>query len=328
MNEPVRVAVSGAAGQIGYSLLFRIASGSMLGPDQSVILQLLEIPPAMKALEGVAMELNDGAFPLLAGIDSSDNPNIAFEGANIALLVGSRPRSKGMERKDLLEANGAIFTVQGKAINNNAADDVRVLVVGNPANTNALIAMNNAPDVPDDRFTAMTRLDHNRAMAQLANKLDASVNDIKKMTIWGNHSATQYPDVFHCKVNGSDAAAAIGDQAWLSDSFIPTVQQRGAAIIEARGLSSAASAASAAVDHVHDWILGTDEGDWVSMAIASDGSYGVAEGLMSSFPVTCSGGEYSIVGDLEINEFSRDRIDASVAELAEERETVRELGLI
>ena len=328
MNDPVRVAVSGAAGQIGYSLLFRIASGSMLGPDQPVVLQLLEIPPAMNALEGVAMELNDGAFPLLAGITQSDNPNIAFDGANIALLVGSRPRSKGMERKDLLEANGAIFTVQGKAINNNAADDVRVLVVGNPANTNALIAMNNAPDVPDDRFTAMTRLDHNRAMAQLASKLDASVNDIKKMTIWGNHSATQYPDVFHCKVNGSVASTAIGDQAWLTDSFIPTVQQRGAAIIEARGLSSAASAASAAVDHVHDWMLGTDAGDWVSMAIASDGSYGVAEGLMSSFPVTCGGGEYSIVDDLEINEFSRSRIDASVAELAEERETVRELGLI
>ena len=328
MNDPVRVAVSGAAGQIGYSLLFRIASGSMLGPDQPVILQLLEIPPAMSALEGVAMELNDGAFPLLAGITQSDNPNIAFEGANIALLVGSRPRSKGMERKDLLEANGAIFTVQGKAINNNAADNVRVLVVGNPANTNALIAMNNAPDIPNDRFTAMTRLDHNRAMAQLANKLDASVNDIHKMTIWGNHSATQYPDVFHCAVNGSDAASAIGDLAWLADSFIPTVQQRGAAIIEARGLSSAASAASAAVDHVHDWILGTDQGDWVSMAVASDGSYGVAEGLMSSFPVTCSGGEYSVVSGLDINEFSRIRIDASVAELAEERETVRELGLI
>ena len=300
----------------------------MLGPDQPVILQLLEIPPAMSALEGVAMELNDGAFPLIAGITQSDNPNIAFEGANIALLVGSRPRSKGMERKDLLEANGAIFTVQGKAINNNAADNVRVLVVGNPANTNALIAMNNAPDIPNDRFTAMTRLDHNRAMAQLANKLDASVNDIHKMTIWGNHSATQYPDVFHCAVNGSDAASAIGDLAWLADSFIPTVQQRGAAIIEARGLSSAASAASAAVDHVHDWILGTDQGDWVSMAVASDGSYGVAEGLMSSFPVTCSGGEYSVVSGLDINEFSRIRIDASVAELAEERETVRELGLI
>ena len=328
MNEPVRVAVTGAAGQIGYSLLFRIASGSMLGPDQPVILQLLEIPPAMRALEGVAMELNDGAFPLLAGIDQSDDPNNAFEGANIALLVGSRPRSKGMERKDLLEANGAIFTVQGKALNNNAADDVRVLVVGNPANTNALIAMNNAPDIPNDRFTAMTRLDHNRAKAQLANRLDASVNDVRKMTIWGNHSATQYPDVFHCTVNGSDAASAIGDLDWLADSFIPTVQQRGAAVIEARGLSSAASAASAAVDHVHDWMLGTAEGDWVSMAIASDGAYSVPEGLISSFPVTCADGEYSVVGGLDVNEFSRARIDASVAELAEERETVRELGLI
>ena len=328
MNEPVRVAVTGAAGQIGYSLLFRIASGSMLGPDQPVILQLLEIPPAMKALEGVAMELNDGAFPLLAGIDQSDDPNNAFEGANIALLVGSRPRSKGMERKDLLEANGAIFTVQGKALNNNAADDVRVLVVGNPANTNALIAMNNAPDVPNDRFTAMTRLDHNRAMAQLAERLDASVNDVNKMTIWGNHSATQYPDVFHCTVNGSDAASAIGDLDWLADSFIPTVQQRGAAIIEARGLSSAASAASAAVDHVRDWMLGTDEGDWTSMAIASDGSYGVPEGLISSFPVTCAAGEYSIVEGLELNAFSRARIDKSVAELSDERDTVRELALI
>lgn len=328
MNDPVRVAVSGAAGQIGYSLLFRIASGSMLGPNQPVILQLLEIPPAMKALEGVAMELNDGAFPLLAGISESDDPNVAFEGANIALLVGSRPRSKGMERKDLLEANGVIFTVQGKAINEHAADDVRVLVVGNPANTNALIAMHNAPDVPDHRFSAMTRLDHNRAIAQLANKLDVSVNDIKQMTIWGNHSATQYPDVFHCRVNGSDATTAIGDKCWLADTFIPTVQQRGAAIIEARGLSSAASAASAAVDHVHDWMLGTDEGDWVSMAIPSDGSYGVAEGLMSSFPVTCVAGSCSVVSGLNINEFSRERIDASVAELAEERETVRELGLI
>lgn len=328
MNDPVRVAVSGAAGQIGYSLLFRIASGSMLGPNQPVILQLLEIPPAMKALEGVAMELNDGAFPLLAGISESDDPNVAFEGANIALLVGSRPRSKGMERKDLLEANGAIFTVQGKAINDHAADNVRVLVVGNPANTNALIAMNNAPDVPDHRFTAMTRLDHNRAIAQLASRLDVSVNDIKKMTIWGNHSATQYPDVFHCRVNGSAAVTAIGGQSWLADTFIPTVQQRGAAIIEARGLSSAASAASAAVDHVHDWMLGTDEGDWVSMAIPSDGSYGVAEGLMSSFPVICVDGSYTVVAGLDINEFSRNRIDESVDELVEERETVRELGLV
>jgi len=315
MNEPVRVAVTGAAGQIGYSLLFRIASGSMLGPDQPVILQLLEIPPAMGALEGVAMELDDGAFPLLAGITQSDDPNTAFDGAHIAMLVGSRPRSKGMERKDLLEANGAIFTVQGKALNENAADEIKVLVVGNPANTNSLIAMNNAPDIPDARFTAMTRLDHNRAK-------------VTNMTIWGNHSATQYPDLFHCNVNGSNAAAAVGDQDWLENTFIPTVQQRGAAIIEARGLSSAASAASAAVDHVHDWVLGSPDNDWVSMAIPSDGSYGVPEGLMSSFPVTCSAGEYSIVQGLDIDEFSRSRIDATIAELAEERDTVRDLGLI
>ncbi len=328
MKQPIRVAVSGAAGQIGYSLLFRIASGSMLGLDQPIILQLLEIPPAMKTLEGVAMELNDGAFPLLAGITQSDDPNRAFEGANIALLVGSRPRSKGMERKDLLEANGAIFTVQGKAINDNAADDVRVLVVGNPANTNALITMNNAPDVPNERFSAMTRLDHNRAIAQLANKLDAPVGIIKRMTIWGNHSATQYPDVFHCTVNGSAAVSAVGGEGWLTDTFIPTVQQRGAAIIEARGLSSAASAASAAVDHVRDWMLGSADGDWVSMAICSDGSYGVPEGLMSSFPVVCADGSYTVVAGLSINEFSRARIDASVAELAEERETVTELSLL
>ena len=328
LKTPVRVAVTGAAGQIGYSLLFRIASGSLLGPDQPIILQLLEIPPAMGALEGVAMELNDGAFPLLAGITQSDDPNKAFTGANIAMLVGSRPRSKGMERKDLLEANGAIFTVQGRALNANAADDIKVLVVGNPANTNSLIAMNNAADIPDARFTAMTRLDHNRAKAQLAQKLDVTVNDIAKMTIWGNHSATQYPDLFHCEVNGDNAVDAIGDQDWLENNFIPTVQQRGAAIIEARGLSSAASAASAAIDHVHDWVLGTDEGDWVSMAIASDGSYGVPEGLMSSFPVTCSNGEYSVVQGLDIDGFSQGRIDATVAELAEERDTVRELGLI
>lgn len=328
MTSPVRVAVTGAAGQIGYSLLFRIASGSMLGPDQPVILQLLEIPPAMGALEGVAMELDDGAFPLLAGMTLSDDPNAAFVGANIAMLVGSRPRSKGMERKDLLEANGAIFTAQGKAINDNADDDVKVLVVGNPANTNSLIAMNNAPDVPDARFTAMTRLDHNRAKAQLAQKLEVTVNDITNMTIWGNHSATQYPDIFHCNVNGANAADAVDDQDWLENTFIPTVQQRGAAIIEARGLSSAASAASAAVDHVHDWMLGTPDGDWVSMAIPSDGSYGVPEGLMSSFPVTCSGGEYSVVQGLDIDDFSQGRIDATVAELAEERDTVAGLGLI
>ena len=328
MKDPVRVAVTGAAGQIGYSLLFRIASGSMLGPDQPVVLQLLEIPPAMGALEGVAMELDDGAFPLLAGVTRSDDPNAAFGGANIALLVGSRPRTKGMERADLLEANGAIFTVQGKALSDNAADDVRILVVGNPANTNALIAMNNAPAIPDARFTAMTRLDHNRAKAQLAQKQGVSVNDITHMTIWGNHSATQYPDLFHCEIGGANAAAEVGDQAWLENTFIPTVQQRGAAIIEARGSSSAASAASAAVDHVRDWVLGTPDGDWVSMAIPSDGSYGVPEGLISSFPVTCSGGEYAIVQGLDIDEFSRGRIDATVAELAEERDTVQGLGLI
>ncbi len=328
MNDPVRVAVTGAAGQIGYSLLFRIASGSMLGPDQPVILQLLEIPPAMGALDGVVMELNDGAFPLLADITTSDDPNAAFSGANIALLVGSRPRSKGMERKDLLEANGAIFTVQGKALNDNAADDIKILVVGNPANTNSLIARENAPDIPDHRFTAMTRLDHNRAMAQLATKVGVTVNDITNMTIWGNHSATQYPDLFRCEVNGSNAAAMVDDQDWIENTFIPTVQKRGAAIIEARGLSSAASAASAAVDHVRTWVQGTPEGDWVSMAITSDGSYGVADGLMSSFPVTCAGGEYSIVQGLQLDEFSRARIDASVAELDSERSTVAELGLI
>ena len=328
MKPPVRVAVTGAAGQIGYSLLFRIASGSMLGPDQPIILQLLEIPPAMGALQGVGMELDDGAFPLLAGVTQSDDPGKAFEGANIAMLVGSRPRSKGMERKDLLEANGAIFTVQGRALNDFAADDIKVLVVGNPANTNSLIAMNNAPDIPDTRFTAMTRLDHNRAKAQLAQKLGVTVNDVSKMTIWGNHSATQYPDLFHCEVNGANAAESVGDQDWLENTFIPTVQKRGAAIIEARGLSSAASAASAAVDHAHDWVLGTPDGDWVSMAIPSDGSYGVAEGLMSSFPVTCSGGEISVVSGLDLDGFSRACIDATVDELSQERDTVRELGLI
>jgi len=327
-TTPVKVAVTGAAGQIGYSLLFRIASGALLGPDTPIELRLLEITPALDALRGVAMELDDCAFPLLTGIVQSDDPNVAFEGANIALLVGSRPRSKGMERKDLLEANGAIFTVQGKALSDNAADDIRVLVVGNPANTNSLIAMNNAPGIDDARFTAMTRLDHNRAKAQLAAKTGATVNDITKMTIWGNHSATQYPDLFHAEVNGANAAAAIDDQAWLEGEFIPTVQQRGAAIIEARGLSSAASAANAAIAHVHDWVLGTPEGDWVSMAVPSDGSYGVPEGLMSSFPVTCSGGEYHIVQGLEIDEFSQSRIDATVAELVEERDTVAELGLI
>jgi len=328
MKEPVRVAVTGAAGQIGYSLLFRIASGQMLGDDQPVILQLLEITPALDALKGVAMELEDCAFPLLTDIVQTDDPNVAFGDVNYALLVGSRPRSKGMERKDLLEANGAIFTVQGKALSDNAASDVKILVVGNPANTNSLIAMNNAPNIPNGRFTAMTRLDHNRALAQLATKAGVATTDVSKMTIWGNHSATQYPDAFHALVDGKNAAALIDDQSWIDDTFIPTVQQRGAAIIEARGLSSAASAANAAIDHMHDWALGSAKADWVSMAVPSDGSYGVPEGLISSFPVTCSGGEYSIVQGLEIDEFSRGRIDASVAELAEERDTVASLGLI
>ncbi len=328
MPEPVRVAVTGAAGQIGYSLLFRIASGQLLGPDTPVQLQLLDITPALDALRGVAMELDDCAFPLLEGIVQTDDPNEAFSGANVALLVGARPRSKGMERKDLLEANGAIFTVQGKAINDNAADDIKVLVVGNPANTNALIAMNNAPDISRERFTAMTRLDHNRAIAQVASKLDVGVSDVKKMTIWGNHSATQYPDLFHAEVNGTSVVELIGDQPWIEKELIPTVQQRGAAIIEARGLSSAASAANAAIDHVHDWVLGTPEGDWVSMSIPSDGSYDTPEGLITSFPVTCKDGTYEIVQGLDIDEFSRARIDASNAELAEERDTVIELGLI
>jgi len=328
MKDPVRVAVTGAAGQIGYSLLFRIASGQMLGEDQPVVLQLLEITPALDALKGVAMELEDCAFPLLTDIVQSDDPNVAFGDVDFALLVGSRPRSKGMERKDLLEANGAIFTVQGKALSDNAAPGVKVLVVGNPANTNALIAMNNAPDIANGRFTAMTRLDHNRAIAQLAAKADAATTDVTNMTIWGNHSATQYPDAFHAQVGGKNAAALVDDQAWIEGTFIPTVQQRGAAIIEARGLSSAASAANAAISHVRDWAIGTPEGDWVSMAIPSDGSYDVPEGIISSFPVTCSGGEYSVVQGLEIDEFSRARIDASVAELVEERDTVASLGLI
>jgi len=327
-TEPVRVAVTGAAGQIGYSLLFRIASGALLGPDQPVMLQLLEITPALGALDGVAMELDDCAFPLLAGIVKSDDANVAFEGAEIALLVGSRPRTKGMERSDLLAANGAIFTVQGKALSESAKSDVKVLVVGNPANTNALIAMNNAPDIDARQFTAMTRLDHNRAKAQLAAKTGATVNDIARMTIWGNHSATQYPDLFHATVNGSVAAEVIDDQAWLEGEFIPTVQKRGAAIIEARGASSAASAANAAVDHMRDWVVGTPEGDWVSMGVPSDGSYGVPEGLISSFPCTTKDGTWEIVPGLEVDTFSRGRIDASVAELAEERDAVAELDLI
>jgi malate dehydrogenase len=327
-QTPVKVAVTGAAGQIGYALLFRIASGALLGPDTPVQLSLLEIPAAVKAAEGTAMELDDCAFPLLSGIEISDDPNKAFDGVNVALLVGARPRTAGMERGDLLEANGGIFKPQGQALNAHAASDIRVLVVGNPANTNSLIAQQNASDIPAERFTAMTRLDHNRAIAQLSRKTGTAVADITNLTIWGNHSATQYPDIFHAKVAGDSAAERINDQAWLEGDFIPTVQKRGAAIIEARGASSAASAASAAIDHVHDWVLGTPEGDWVSMAIPSDGSYGVQEGLISSFPVTCSEGEFKIVQGLEISDFSRARIDASVAELAEEREAVRELGLI
>jgi malate dehydrogenase len=327
-RTPVNVTVTGAAGQIGYALLFRIASGHLLGPDVPVRLRLLEIPQAVKAAEGTAMELDDCAFPLLTGIDITDDAKTAFDGVNVALLVGARPRTKGMERGDLLEANGGIFKPQGEAINAGAADDVRVLVVGNPANTNALIAQQHAPDVPAERFTAMTRLDHNRALSQLAKKLGVSVTDIKKLTIWGNHSATQYPDLFHAEVNGQVAAEAVNDQAWLENEFIPTVAKRGAAIIEARGASSAASAANAAIDHVHDWVNGTAEGDWVSMAIPSDGSYGVPEGLISSFPVTVTDGKYSIVQGLEIDDFSRARIDASVAELVEERDAVKALGLI
>jgi len=322
------VAVTGAAGQIGYSLVYRIASGALLGPDQPVVLHLLEIPPAMGALEGVAMELDDCAFPLLSDMVLTDDPGTAFDSANVALLVGSRPRTKGMERQDLLEANGAIFTVQGRALNDRTADDLKVLVVGNPANTNCLIAMNSAPDVPDERFTAMMRLDHNRAMTQVAQKLDVPVTEVSNMTIWGNHSATQYPDLFHCRVGGNSAAEAVGDQAWLEDEFIPTVQQRGAAIIEARGASSAASAANAAIDHVHDWVLDTADGDWVSMGVPSDGSYGVPEGLLCGFPTRCEGGEWSIVQGLELDGFSRARVDASVAELESEREMVRGLGLI
>ncbi|WP_330279676.1 malate dehydrogenase [Streptomyces sp. NBC_00569] len=328
-RTPVNVTVTGAAGQIGYALLFRIASGQLLGADVPVNLRLLEITPALKAAEGTAMELDDCAFPLLQNIEISDDPNVAFDGANVALLVGARPRTKGMERGDLLSANGGIFKPQGKAINDNAADDIKVLVVGNPANTNALIAQAAAPDVPADRFTAMTRLDHNRALTQLAKKTGTAVADIKRLTIWGNHSATQYPDIFQASVAGKPAIEAIGgDEQWLADDFIPTVAKRGAAIIEARGASSAASAANAAIDHVHTWVNGTAEGDWTSMGIPSDGSYGVPEGLISSFPVTTKDGKYEIVQGLDINEFSRARIDASVKELEEERAAVRELGLI
>jgi malate dehydrogenase len=328
VKDPVRVAVTGAAGQIGYSLLFRIASGSMLGPDQPVILQMLEIEPALGALAGVKMELDDCAFPLLAGTVETADANEAFNGADYALLVGSMPRKAGMERSDLLAANGGIFTGQGKAISDSANSDIKVLVVGNPANTNCLIAMNNAPNIPDAQFTAMTRLDHNRAMAQLAQKTGTSVNDIKKMTIWGNHSATQYPDLFHAEVNGQNAAALVNDQAWLDGEFLPTVQKRGAAIIDARGASSAASAASAAVDHMRTWAMGTDDGDWVSMGIPSTGDYGAPAGIITSYPCTTSGGEYSIVTGLEIDEYSQGKMEASWAELVEERDAVSEMGLL
>jgi malate dehydrogenase len=328
-DSPVRVAVTGAAGQIGYALLFRIASGQMLGEDTPIELSLLEIPDAVKAAEGTAMELDDCAFPLLAGVDIYDDPKAAFEGANVCLLVGARPRSKGMERADLLEANGGIFKPQGEAIAAGAADDVRVLVVGNPANTNALIALSNADGVPAERFTAMERLDQNRAKTQLAKKAGVAVSEVTNLAVWGNHSPTMYPDVFNAKVSGGPAWDAIGqDREWLEHEFIPKVGKRGAEIIEARGASSAASAANAAVDHVRDWVRGTPAGDWASMSVASDGSYGVPEGLVSSFPCTCSGGDWKIVEGLEIDDFSRQRIDATAQELEEEREAVEKLGLI
>ncbi|HEY7151581.1 MAG TPA: malate dehydrogenase [Solirubrobacterales bacterium] len=325
---PTTVTVTGAAGQIGYAMLFRIASGQLLGPDAPVRLKLLEIPDAMQAAEGTAMELDDCAFPLLAGVDVHDDPKAAFDGVSVALLVGARPRTKGMERSDLLEANGGIFKPQGEAINEGAADDVKVLVVGNPANTNCLIAMSNAPDVPRERFTAMTRLDHNRAISQLAKKTGAAVDEITNMTVWGNHSTTQYPDLFHARVRGEIAADVVDDQDWLESEFIPTVAKRGAKVIEVRGASSAGSAANAAIDHVHDWALGTPEGDWASMSVPSDGSYGVEEGLISGFPCTCAGGEWRIVQGLDLNDFSRERIDASVNELKEERDAVAQLGLV
>ena len=333
MTTPVRVAVTGAAGQIGYSLLFRIASGTMLGPDTPVALQLLEITPALGALDGVKMELDDGAFPLVDSITCTDDADVAFGDADVAILVGSMPRKDGMDRSDLLAANGGIFKPQGEALSRSAKKDVKVLVVGNPANTNAVIAMNNAADLDPGRFTAMTRLDHNRAISQLATRLrdqgkTASVPDIKKMTVWGNHSVTQYPDLFHCEVGGKNAYEAVGNHDWYADTYIPTVAKRGAAIIDARGSSSAASAASAAVDHIRDWTLGTPDGDWVSMSVPSDGSYGVPEGIISSFPCTCDDGEYSIVQGLDIDDFSRGKIDASAAELVEERDAVQEMDLI
>jgi malate dehydrogenase len=325
---PTNVTVTGAAGAIGYALLFRIASGQLLGPDEHVRLRLLEIPQAVKAAEGTAMELDDCAFPLLDGIDIFDDPGPAFDGTNVALLVGARPRTQGMERADLLEANGGIFKPQGQAINDGAASDIKVLVVGNPANTNCLIAMSNAPDIPRERFTAMVRLDHNRAVAQLAKRTGARVSDITNMSVWGNHSPTMYPDLFNAKVNGERAWDVVNDERWVADEYLPTVGKRGAAIIEARGASSAASAANAAIDHVHDWVRGTTDGDWVSMAVPSDGDYGVEEGLISGFPVTCSGGEWKVVEGLDIPDFSRERIDRTVAELKEERDAVLQLSLI
>jgi malate dehydrogenase len=343
MTKPVNVAVTGAAGQIGYAILFRIASGQLLGSDTPVHLRLLEIPQAVKAAEGTAMELDDCAFPLLTGIDITDDPNVAFDGVNVALLVGARPRTKGMERGDLLEANGGIFKPQGAALNAHAAADVKILVVGNPANTNCLIARSNAPDIPAQRFTAMMRLDHNRAIAQVAQKVGAPVANVKRMAIWGNHSATQYPDLTHAVITAAGAPGAagasgegsnrcaleaVGDETWVRETFIPTVQKRGAAIIEARGASSAASAANAAIDHVRDWVLGTPEGDWVSMGIASNDSYGIPSGIIAGHPCTCTGGEWQIVEGLEIDDFSRTKIDASVNELQEERSAVQELGLI
>ena len=328
MSKPVKVTVTGAAGQIGYALLFRIASGQMLGPQTPVELSLLEIPDALKAAEGTAMELEDCAFPLLHRVEISADPSKAFDGVNVALLVGARPRGPGMERSDLLEANGGIFKPQGEAINAVAADDVKVLVVGNPANTNCLIAMSNAPDVPRERFTAMTRLDHNRAISQVANKLGQPLSTVSRMTVWGNHSTTQYPDLVNARVNGESAWEAVDDEVWIAEEFIPRVAKRGAEVISARGASSAASAANAAVDHIHDWVLGTVDGDWVSMSVPADGSYGVEEGIVSGYPCTCRGGEWKIVEGLEVPEFSRTRIDASAAELREERDAVSKLDLL
>ncbi len=328
MKKPVRVAVTGAAGQIGYAILFRIASGQMLGPVTDVQLRLLEIPQAVKAAEGTAMELDDCAFPQLAGIEITDDPNVAFDGVNVAVLVGARPRTKGMERGDLLQANGGIFKPQGQALAAHAASDVKVLVVGNPANTNALIAMSNAGDIPQERFTSMMRLDHNRSIAQLAARAGVRVGEVSNVGVWGNHSATQYPDILHASVAGAPASEVASDQKWLTEDFIPTVQKRGAAIIEARGASSAASAANAAIEHVHDWVLGSPAGDWVSMGVPSDGSYGIPEGIICGFPCTCADGSYSIVQGIELDGFARERIDASVAELQAERDAVRELGLI